>query len=106
MLVLFASLQFPDEVLVKTLECTRDVLQEKVPAKASALASEYIALGLDHLEQAPATLPTFLEEDAPLSSLARQYLDALLGGGRHVASQLVLDAVAQGTSIKADPALF
>ena len=32
--VLFAGLDFPDEVLVTTLECTRDVLQETLPVMA------------------------------------------------------------------------
>ncbi len=98
--VLFAGLQFPDEVLVATLECTLDTLQEKLPADASAVASEYVTLGLEHLRHAPATLPTFLEQDSPLGGLARRYLDALLRGERRVASQLVLDAVEQGTGIK------
>jgi methanogenic corrinoid protein MtbC1 len=98
--VLFAGLQFPDDVTVTTLECTRDALQEMLPADLYAIASEYIAIGLEHLRQAPVTLPSFLEQDAPLGGLARRYLDALLRGERRVASQLVLDAVEQGTGIK------
>jgi methylmalonyl-CoA mutase cobalamin-binding domain/chain len=98
--VVFAGLQFPDEVLVTTLECTCDALQEILPVDSSAVASEYIALGLEHLRQVPAKLPTFLEQDAPLGGLAQRYLDALLRGERRVASQLVLDSVEQGTSIK------
>jgi methylmalonyl-CoA mutase cobalamin-binding domain/chain len=98
--VLFAGLHFPDEVLVTTLECTRDAIQERLPASLNAIASEYVALGLDHLRQAPAILPTFLEQNAPLGGLARQYLDALLRGERRLASQLVLNAVQQGTSIR------
>jgi methanogenic corrinoid protein MtbC1 len=98
--VLFAGLHFPDEVLVTTLECTRDTVQERLPTSLNAIASEYVALGLDQLRQAPATLPAFLEQNAPLGGLARQYLDALLRGERRIASQLVLGAVQQGTSIR------
>jgi methanogenic corrinoid protein MtbC1 len=98
--VLFAGLEFPDDVLVTTLECTRDALHEQLPVDQSAIASDYVALGLEHLRQAPATQPTFLEKDAPLGGLARQYLDALLRGERRIASQLVLDSVEQGTSIR------
>lgn len=36
----------------------------------------------------------------PLESLTTQYFDALLEGKRHVASELILDAVNQGISIK------
>jgi methylmalonyl-CoA mutase cobalamin-binding domain/chain len=41
-----------------------------------------------------------LEQNAFLGGLAREYLDALLRGERRMASQLVLDAVQQGTSIR------
>jgi methylmalonyl-CoA mutase cobalamin-binding domain/chain len=98
--VLFSGLHFPDLVLATTLECTRDELQERLPADLAALASEYIALALDNQWHAPATLPTFLHKDAPLGELAQQYLDALLRGERRTASQLLLDAVEQGTAIR------
>jgi methylmalonyl-CoA mutase cobalamin-binding domain/chain len=98
--VLFAGLQFPDEVLVTTLDCTRDALQEVLSADLSGVASEYVALGLEHLRKVPATLPTFLKQDALLAGLARRYLDALLRGERRIASRLVLDSVEQGASIK------
>jgi methylmalonyl-CoA mutase cobalamin-binding domain/chain len=98
--VLFAGLNFSDEVLETTLNCTRDALQEVLSPDLSAVATEYVTLGLEHLRKVPAALPTFLRQDAPLAGLARHYLDALLQGERRLASQLVLDAVEQGTSIK------
>jgi methanogenic corrinoid protein MtbC1 len=98
--VLFAGLQFPDSVLATTLECTRAALIDELPAASGAIATEYVALGLDHLRQAPSTLPTLLEPHAPLGVLARQYLDALLRGDRRAASQLILTAAEQGTGIK------
>jgi methanogenic corrinoid protein MtbC1 len=98
--VLFAGLEFPDGALLVTLECIRAALEDQLPQELGAVASEYVALGLDHVQHAPATLPTFLGEDAPLSGLARCCLDALLRGRRHDASQMVLDAVEQGTGIK------
>jgi methanogenic corrinoid protein MtbC1 len=98
--VLFAGLQFSEDVLATTLQFTREVLEEELPPALTAITSEYIARGLESLAQAPAALPTFLPQDAPLGELARQYLDALLRGERHTASQLVLNAIDQGASIK------
>jgi len=63
--VLFGSLGFPDDVLVTTLECTQDALRENLPADLSALTSEFISLGLDHLQQTSITLPIFLEPQGP-----------------------------------------
>ena len=78
--VLFAGLEFPDEVLVATLECTRDVVQETLPEEAAGIAGEYLEAGLADVRQAPSELPTFVDPDAPLAELARQYLDVLLRG--------------------------
>lgn len=47
----------------------------------------------------PATA-SFIADGAPLATLARHYLDALLHGERHTASRLILDAVDDGTDVK------
>jgi methanogenic corrinoid protein MtbC1 len=97
---LFAGLQFPDSILATTLECTRETIAEELPAKLSAIATEYVGLGIDHLRHAPRTLPTLLDQVTPLGRLPRKYLDALLQGDRRTASRLILNAVEQGASIK------
>jgi methanogenic corrinoid protein MtbC1 len=98
--VLFAGLEFPPDALLVTLGCMRDELEARLPAELSAAASEYIELGLAHLLQGHETQRTFLEKQEPLGLLAREYLDALMRGERHVASRLILDSVEQGTSIR------
>lgn len=52
------------------------------------------------LPEMPDDVPTFLRDDAPLSPLATQYFQALRRGERHLASRLVLDAVAAGMPVK------
>lgn len=64
--VLVAGLQFPEDVLVTILECTRDELRDELDPESSALTAEYVELRLDHLRHAPASVPTFLEQHAPL----------------------------------------
>jgi methanogenic corrinoid protein MtbC1 len=98
--VLFANLGFQDDVLVTTLECTREVLREALPSEMVAVVHEYIEAGLRHLEGASQTVPSFLSAGAPLGGLTRRYLDALLRGERHLASRLILDAVEEGVSVK------
>ncbi len=97
---LFAGLGFQDDVLLTTLECTREVLREALPGEMVAVVHEYIEAALGHLETSPQTVPSFLSAGAPLGGLARRYLDALLRGERHLASRLVLDAVEEGVSVK------
>ncbi|MGD2041519.1 MAG: cobalamin-dependent protein [Anaerolineae bacterium] len=90
----------PDDVLVMTLESMVAVLNERLAPDLASLAASYITAGLERVTEASGAVPSFLPEDAPLASLAREYLAALLAGERHVASCLVLDAVESGTYIK------
>jgi len=97
--VLFAGLGFPDDVAATTLECTREVLAEALAPEQAALALNVVQAGLERLAEAPSTLPSFIQDDAPLAHLARQYLDALLRGERHEASRLILTAADAGVAV-------
>ncbi len=98
--VLFAGLNFPEDVLETTLTCICDVAQEKLSAEHAKMICDYVNIGIQHLDSAPTTLGTYLKDDEPLTDLAKQYLDALLAGKRHIASQLILDAVHNQVAIK------
>ena len=82
------------------LECLADVLRKRIPSTPGALAAEFVMSAVRAMPTMPEDLPTFLRDDEPLSPLAHQYLEALQRGERHVASRLVLDAVAAGSSVK------
>jgi len=81
------------------LGCMAEVLEEKLPAEPGALAAGFVRAAVAEMPAMPDEIPTFLDEGEPLTPLAHQYLGALRRGERHVASRLVLDAVAAGTSI-------
>ena len=98
--VLFAGLNFPDEVLVTTLECTRDVLQEALSEEMAGVTSEYLEAALRHLARAPSRLSTFFDPGSVLYGLAQGYLEALLRAERHAASRLILGAVEGGVSVR------
>lgn len=98
--VLFAGLNFSDEHLVATLECTAAALQKGLTSPMAAVAQEYLDAALHQVQTAPSTLPPFVKEEEPLGALARQYLEALLRGERHRASQLILQTIDEGVSVK------
>jgi methanogenic corrinoid protein MtbC1 len=98
--VLFAGLGFPDGVLVATLKCTREVLNQHLPPDLSAITDAYVATALETLSETSSSLSTYLEPDAPLADLAQDYLRLLLQGERHMASSLILDAVGAGARVK------
>ena len=82
------------------LECLAGVLRQQLSAETGALAAEFVTAAVRALPDMPEDLPTFISDHQPLSPLAHQYFEALRRGERHLASQLVLNAVAAGTSVK------
>jgi methanogenic corrinoid protein MtbC1 len=97
---LFANLGFADDALLATLDCTQAILREKLDPAISTLIDEYLSAGLVHAKQAPTVPPGFLHDQAPLYTMAKRYLSALLEGKRHVASEIVLNAVSQGVEVR------
>lgn len=98
--VLFEGLKIPPRELAESLEITSVLLQQRFPGEDAAIVNDFIETGLKHLTSAPEVIPSFFEENQPLSALARQYLDTILQGERSTASHLILNAVAQGVSVK------
>lgn len=98
--VMFEGRGIPAADLGRNLEIINDSLREALPEEMRLVASEYIESGLKQLPQLPADLPTSIGVDNPLAQPAKQYLNALLRGERHVASKLILAAVDDGTSVK------
>jgi methanogenic corrinoid protein MtbC1 len=90
----------PECDLARNLEIINDSLQRELPAGMGMVAAEYVESGLTQLPQLPSDLPACIGEGNPLAGLARQYLNALLRGERHVASRLILDAVEEGVSVQ------
>lgn len=98
--VLFAGLHFPETVLRATLDCTLNVLAERLPEAERGPVREILELAIRSLEGVPVALSSYLTGEKPLDQLARHYLEALLGGDRLTASRMILQAVEQGTPIQ------
>ena len=97
---LFVGLKFHNDALPVMLACTRDALKYHLPQEMSLITDQYIQVALGELGQQALPQPSFITEEAPLFELAREYLDALLKGERHLASRLIVDSVEKGESIK------
>ena len=97
--VLFEGQNIPIGELAESLAITGHLLQNRFP-DAADIIRPFVDLGLKNLADASGQVPSFIDDSLPLSALAQQYLDALRHGERSVASRLILDAVAQGVSVK------
>ena len=98
--VLFHSLQFASTVLPTTLEVMREVIAAALPMDLVGVSSDYLIMGMLEASEKNATTSSFLENDAPLTGLAAQYMELLLRGQRHAAVQVILDAVRQGVDVR------
>jgi methanogenic corrinoid protein MtbC1 len=97
---LFSGLGFQDDAVGETLECLRAALEDTLPTDLFAVADTHIKEGLIKYQKKTKISPSHLISTAPLYSLTKKYLDALLAGQKHEASRLILDAVEKGISIK------
>ncbi len=88
------------EDLAFHLDRLAEVLRDQLPGALGNLAAECVDTAVRAIPTMPDDLPTFLQDGAPLSPLAHQYFEALRRGERHVASALILGAVAAGTPVK------
>jgi methanogenic corrinoid protein MtbC1 len=82
------------------LEQTSFVLRETLPAEMQPLVDTYLQAGKGMRDDTFGR-QSLIGPHSPLGPLAQQYLDALLRGDRQRASQLVLNALRTGASIKA-----
>lgn len=98
--ILFRGLNFPDAVMIKTLECTREVIKEEMPEEMATIVSEFIAAGISQMEEETDEIDSFIDESTEMGKLAKQYNNALLKGDRNLAGKLVIEAVKNGKEVR------
>jgi PAS domain S-box-containing protein len=95
--VMLAKRGIPASDLAGLIENMKESLRSELPPDFSQLACSYLAAALQQLPQLPNDVSSFISES---TSLAAQYLHALLRGDRRFASKLILASVQQGTSVR------
>ena len=96
--VLLAGRGIPGEELAFALDCCRRVLATRLDPGLARLAGDYLEAGLTALPRVAAP-PAPLDTD-PLGLASRQYLEALLGGDRRRAGDIVRQLVDNGAAVK------
>lgn len=98
--VTLTSRNIPVKNLSGNLEIMRDVLRDRMPAETYSIVGEFIEAGLRKVPPAPAFMPSFISDSQPLADLARDYMRALLRYDRSAASDLIMQAVQGGVSVR------
>ncbi len=86
--------------LVDQLEKLAEVLASAVPGQGGRMAVDYIESSVANLPSVRDDVPSSIAGDGPLDQLAREYLEMLLRGERHLASSKILLAAHNGTPVK------
>ena len=98
--VVLKSRGLDPEDLADHLRCLGEALRAELPEELARVACAAIDAGLARLAgEGREPVGPHAMAARPLTGLARDYLDALLGGRRHAAATLVLEAVRRGTSV-------
>jgi len=98
--VMLGARGIPAGDLSRNLSVMREVVGRSCPPEARGVVEEFFEAGLKRLPSLPTGLPTLFADSAPRVDLARQYLRLLLGGERHAAGRLILDAADSGVPVK------
>lgn len=97
--VLFHHIGLPQEGLGTTLECTREVISERLSKELTSVISPQLDAAIEYLPLAPETVDSFIDEDLPYGELAGRYISALLTSSKSEASRLVEHEIANGTTV-------
>jgi len=82
------------------LGCMADVVREQMPPPVAAAAAAMIERARAALPAMPNTAASCIDPGQRLSSLAREYVNELLGGYRQAAGQLVFGAAERGEPVR------
>jgi methanogenic corrinoid protein MtbC1 len=97
---LFRGLNFPDHVMITTLESTRSVLETYLSGDQMKTVSRFILSGIQALGSEQEEEKSYILPGNPQYQLAREYHDHLIRGDKNTASRLILNAVENNVPIK------
>lgn len=86
--------------LVENLRHVQAVLRGKLSKAQFALVDGYLQAAMDALPSLPTTLPSLISPEKPYAEIANSYLQAILLFERKRATEIILQASSQGTSVK------
>ncbi len=96
----YLSRNVPIEFLRTCLHCLGEELKESLPEEGQQLVEEYLSHARSCLEIPSDAPKCLLDEQQPLGSLARRFLQAVLGGDRGKAVGMIMDAIEKGATVE------
>ncbi len=97
---LFRGLNFPDDTMKQTLECTAGVLKEYFDPAMHPVFMPYIESGISAMDNPLPVSGSYIDTSTETGKIAGDYINALLAGDRKGASDLVMKALDEGMTVK------
>ena len=98
--VLLKHLKLPVPDLADNLQILRTIIDERAPDDVAARCLAPLDEILAKYEELPTEVETHLHPSQPYATLAKRYLDLLMRAKRRQASQIIIEAVDDGMSIR------
>lgn len=94
------SRNIPETDLEENLDYVQKAIHEILGSEFSNITKGYINIAKEKLLEKNEEIKSFITDENPLKNEVTKYLDYLLNGKRHEATQLITDLISQGISIK------
>jgi len=89
-----------EKIIHRLLNLIKDELNEFLTPELSNVVNTFYESGINQLKEPIEELKPYIDPNAPLGELAKSFNGALLKGDKNAATNMVMDAVNRGTSIK------
>lgn len=97
---LFQGLNFPDHVMITTLECTLHCIQQSFPDEMTNVIAPFIEAGIEQMKVPVKDAGTYIDVNEKLGQLALDFNQTLLKGDRKSAGNMIMQEVEKGTPIE------
>jgi len=97
---LFRGLNFPDTVMISTLECTRETLEEYLTGEIMSTVSAFIQAGIGEMGKELVADPSFINSKNPHFELALSFHESLIRGDKMTAGKLITHAVEENVPVR------
>ncbi|MFP3859742.1 MAG: B12-binding domain-containing protein [Bacteroidales bacterium] len=98
--LLFKEINLPKESITETLNITKEILENYFTPHERENIETYISAAINHVEKPVKQVPSYIDTNAPLGELAKEFNETLIKGRKNQASNLILKAVEEGVSIQ------
>jgi len=98
--LLFREINLSEKIIINTLEYMKSVLKEYIPGNLYDTVLSILEAGINKVSEPIQTEDSYIDPDAEMGKIAKEYNELLLEGRRYEAGRLIFKEVDNGRPIK------